>query len=590
MQLAQTMTNSVDPAAVKSTLLRHRVDWLLALSLLAALPLVAVFCIDLWFRSDLRFFPLMVVFPIGLAVWRAWRPNVDSHDSSLKRSGQTHTLHQVSLGLWTAGGVSTLSAPFLFSPWLALLGLILGWTAWLLTRFDRTPWPRLLKWTLPPLVLLILPLGERSNLVPAFSSNATYAASSLLDLLGVDHLPSQQTLQLSAGRYDVASVCRGLGNPYLMFSLVVLMCICTHCSLSAGLLTSATAPLWSWGGTILLVVSSVWLAEQRDVYIWAGKGLWLAQSIALIGGLLSALLFKWSLQTLMAPFVAHSAGVGGIHKFFNRVALWPQADPLRTRRPSVRSQPPAADTIGDNRPWLVRRSGYILGIVACLLIVGGTASVLRLMGTGSAGWPRASELMSHARFSGLANKSPLSPATLPEELLGMHLINFEQFATPGTTTGKPKTSRWTYINELQTVTIQCDAPYRGAIAIERQRVLDGSRVVERQPTIELEAAGQEPHTAADASTFRVEALTLDDPIMGRSYVTYTHLPIDGSPPEAFSTGGESMLSGLRSAVAYRPSSACVSLWLESSISQTKDEQAELQQMLVRAAELFRRAE
>lgn len=603
------MTNPVEPASVKSLLLRHRIDGLLALSLLAALPLVAVFCSDLWFRSDLRFFPLLMIVPIGLAASRALR-TVDESSKYTASSGSgakspDYSRPLVSLGLWTVGGVSTASGAFLFSPWLGVFGLTLAWIAWLLTSFERTPWPTLLKWALPLGVLLLLPLGERSNPVPNFSSSVMYASSSLLDVLGIDHLPTQQTLQLSAGRYDVAAACREVGNPYLMFSLVALMCMGTRCSLIVGLLTTATAPLWSWGGAVLLVVSSVWLAEQQNLfiwphqqsfYIWNGERLFLAQSLVLIGGLVSALLIKWGLQKLLAPFEAHSAGVGKVHKFFNRVVLWPQSDPLRKRRSSNRGRTSPTDGTSGDQPWLVRHSSYVLGTAAGLFIVCGTVSALRLVSTRPDGWPNTSELMTHARFSRLAHKSPLSQATLPEELLGMRLIGFEQFTTPGTVTGKPVTNRWTYIDEKQTVVIQADAAYRGAIAIERQRLLDGSRLVERQPAVELEAAAErnvhaseKSEYAADANNnkFRIESLTLDDPIDGRTYLAYTNWPIDGGSPAEIPTGGESILSRLRSAVAYRPSSACVSLWQEGSPSQTKDERAQLQQMLVTAAEIIR---
>lgn len=627
------MTNSAEPASLRSLLLRHRIDGLLALSLLSALPLVAVFCSDLWIRSDLRFFPLLIIMPIGMAAWGARQPAAESSkypesiDSGVNRP--EHTRRLVSLGLWTAAAVVAACGAFLFSPWLAVLGLTLAWIARLLTRFEQKPWPRLLKWTLPLVILLILPLGEHSNPVPSFSSNVTYASSSLLDLLGIDHLPTQQTLQLSVGGYDVAAACHGLGHPYLMFSLVALMCLATPCSLTVGLLTTATAPLWSWGGTVLLVVGSVWLAEQRgffiwpeqqSFYIWDGERLCLAQFMVLIGGLISALLIKWGLRTLLAPFEAHSAGVGAVHQFFNQIVLWPQPDPLSIRSSTERGQSSAADATSGDQPWLVRHSGFVLGIAACLFIACGTVSVFRLIDTGPNGWPSTNELMTHVRFSRLGHHSPLLQETLPEELLGMRLIGFEQFATPGTATGKPVTNRWTYINEEQTVIIQADAPYRGEIDIERQRLLDGSRLVERQSAVAIQAAAGRELVAsedtenaqdiedtenaddtenakdtaiaeavenAENSKFLIESLTLDDPIKGRTYAAYTNWPIDGGSPAEMPNSGESMLSRLRSAVGYRPSSACVSLWLEGSVPKTKDESEQLQQILVTAAEIIR---
>ena len=602
------MTNSVEPAVAKTALSPYRVDGLLGLGLLATLPLVAVFCCDLWFRSDFRFLPLLIIVPIALAGWRAWRPAPDTDGTSVKRTDRGNARMVTSLTLWIVSGLIAVCTPFLFSPWLAVLALALAWIAWLLCRFTVTPWPRLIKWTLPLGILLLLPVGERFNPIPEFSSSVTYASSSLLDLLGVDHLPAEQTLQVSSGRYDVAAACRGLGNPFVLFSLVVLMCMSTRCSFSTGLLTVASSPLWSWGGSVLVVVISVWLADQRDFLMWSGPRLWLAQGLAVSGGLLSALLLKWAIQKLLAPFTAHSAGVGGVHRFFNRVVLWPEPDPLRKRRSSDRGQPLSSDAATGDSPWLIRRSAYILTLAAALFVACGAISLLRLQTSSNGNWPSVSELATHAKYSRLAQNSPLVQTTLPEELQGMRLIDFEQFATPGTTTGKPITTRWTYLDDKQLVIIQSDAPYRGPIAVERQRLLDGGRLIERQPPFELSSAreldsasalehtSKEDATASEASVrptaskLHVASLTLEDPVLGRSYVSYINWPIDGSALEVSATGGETLMNRLRSALVYQPTSACVSLWLEGSSSLTTEEKMRLQQMLLQAAAMIRRVE
>ncbi|MCA9182561.1 MAG: archaeosortase/exosortase family protein, partial [Planctomycetales bacterium] len=271
------MSTSVATPPTRAGRLRHSIDWLLGLSLLSSLPLASVFFCDLWFRSDYRFFPLLMIVPLVMPVWRGRKQ--PQAGSGSRQSVKDIPRGPISLGLWFASGLSAICAPLLFSPWLAMLALTLSWCAWILVRMGQTPWPQLLKWTLPLLVLLLLPLSERSDPLPSFSSSVTYASSSLLDLLGIANAPAEQRLQLQNGSYDVAAACRGLGNPYLLFSAAILLCMSTRCSLSLGLLTVGSAPLWSWGGSVLLATASAWLVEKQGMFVWLEERLWIAQAM-----------------------------------------------------------------------------------------------------------------------------------------------------------------------------------------------------------------------------------------------------------------------------------------------------------------------
>lgn len=573
--------------ALQAGLLRHTADWLLGLGLLSWLPLGVVFGCDLWFRSDFRFFPLLVIVPLGMAFWQG------------QRQPLTQPLRKTTaLTLWLASGLSALCAPLLFSPWLAMLAMTLAWIGWQLERFGQTPWPRLLKWNLPLLLLLLLPLGERTDPLPNFASNVTYASSSLLDLLGIAHLPTEQTLELRSGRYDVAAACRGLGNPYLLFSLAVLLCMSTRCSLSIGFLTVCSSPLWSWGGSLLLVVSSVWLAEKQDIFIGTTQRLWIAQAIVLLGELLSLLFFKWGLQKLFAPFVAYSAAVGGAHKFFNRVVLWPLADPLRSRRSRSRSSNQASPpTAGDNQPWLVRKAVYALAAAACLYVIGGSITTYQLIREDN-NWPRPTELLTHPSCLKTHEAQRLEQSILPDELFGMRLVKFEEFATPGSTTGALRTARWTYIADTQTVELQATAPYRGSVAIERQAVLDGNSIVDPPQTLELqltqpvdadEGSQLAPAQVDSLGALPIQELTLRDSVVGLSYLAYSTWPIDGSQTELIPAGRQTGWYAWLATLAYQPTSASLSLWLEGETPQSDESKQKLQQMLGRATILVRQA-
>ncbi len=572
-------------------------DWLLGLSLLGSLPLAIVYSCDLWFRSDYRFFPLLMLVPLTLPLWRVRKQTVAG--ANTRTSAKEIPRRPISIGLWFASGLSAACGALLFSPWLAMLALTLAWSAWMLEQMRQTPWPRLLKWTLPLLVLLLLPLSERSDPLPNFSSNVTNASSSLLDLLGIAHLPAEQTLQLQSGRYDVAAACRGLGNPYLLLSLAVLLCISTRCSLSVGLLTVGSAPLWSWGGSVLLVTSSVWLAEKQDISIGFDERLWLAQTVLLIAELISLLLLKWSLQMLLAPFTAHSSEVGSVHKFFNRVVLWPEPDPLRKRQSREHAESTERDEPGGNSRELVRRTAFALAIVAGLFAIAGGISVWRLATDNPFEQPSLSELLTHPSATRSWVEKRLSQETLPDEFYGMRLIRFDAFATLGSGSGVPLTARWTYSNGRQKVELLASAPYRGSVAPERQRLLDGSLIVTPLQSMEVQRsdADDAKQNVDDGNAsqlqrppaIRVDELTLADSLLGSSYMAYTNWTIDDSSRQTEPLGANSVWAQMFGSFRYQPTSACLSLWLEGEIPESDEATQKLQQMLGRAAELVRQA-
>ncbi len=594
------MSPSVATPAARPARLQSPTAWLLGLGLLCSLPLVSIYCCDLWFRSDYRFFPLLIIVPVVLPFWRGRAQSMveaatGRPDKDTARPVKDIPRRPISLGLWLASGMSTTGAALLFSPWLAVLAVTLAWCAWTLERMCQIAWPRLLKWMLPSLVLLLLPLSERSDPLPSFSSSVTYASSSLLDLLGIAHLPTEQTLQLQSGRYDVAALCRGLGNPYLLFVLAVLLCMSTRCSLSLGLLTIGSVPLWSWGGSVLLATFSAWLAETQDFSSWLGARLWIAQAVALIAEFVSLLSLKRALHLLLKPFREFSIDISRIHEFYNRCASWPEAEPLRKRHsrrriPSSKPDVSSGDVVGHRL--------YELFAVAGLFLIGGGVTVTRLATHEYVDQPATIELVTHASATRAWVEQHLPKDALPDELLGMRLIGFEQFTTPGTGAGVPLTTRWTYSDGMRTVALLVSAPYRGSPALVRQALLDGGRIVEPLHTFDLEltAADHPQQDASDADrsadqaghTIRVEELTFSDSLMGPSYLIATNWAIDGSREDVASVSNNSIWDQMISSIRYQPTSASLILWLDGETPDTDEAKRQLQRMLGRAAVMVRR--
>jgi len=400
----------------------------------------------------------------------------------------------------------------------------------------------------------------------------------VLDLLEIAHLPIRQSLELSIGRYDVAAACRGLGSPYLLLSLAILLCMATRCSLVVGLLTLVSVPLWGWGGGVLLVVSSVWLAEQQQVILWPGSRLWIAQGIILVANLSAILLCKRGWLKLLAPFTAYSAGVGAIHRFFNRIALWPEPDPLRSRRGRSASKP--AVQASDRGPWPGSRIAAVcMSTAGVLYLAAGSLSLWQLFGSAGQS-PSFFTMLTHPRASSAAVEKLWSRESLPDELQEMQLVDFQISPMLGAAHGQLVSAVWTYQNAQQTIHLNALAPSRGPLPLAQSRRLDGAQLIDEPARL---------HVSAEADGLAagwIEEMTLHDPLVGGSYVAGTWWSLDGLPraadastPTAFPASETH--SGPAS-LGYRPTTANLVLQLDGDTADDPQQRQVLWQMLLQA--------
>ncbi|MCA9134142.1 MAG: hypothetical protein KDA45_13335, partial [Planctomycetales bacterium] len=317
-------------------LFRDWLDWLFAAAVLGLSPLLWLHCQDLWFRTDLLFFPLLLLVFVALAV----RVSRSAWSEAPLQCGPTRSRFAVALLIVAC--LAALSASLLFSPWLAWLALLLVSNAWLLVRLQALNWYRAVGCTLPLGVFLVLPLSDAADASRTLESWTAFSASALLDLFGVPQLATHDGLELRGGLLPMAAICAGMGNPYFLFSLAVLLVMWRSRSFLVGLLTVASVPAWAWLGAVVQAVGGAALWDKQDIYLFGGGRKVVVQLAVLLALLLMIWLFHWAVQKLLSPFTAYSATFAGIHKFFNRAVLWPARDPLRRRTESSRKAPAGA--------------------------------------------------------------------------------------------------------------------------------------------------------------------------------------------------------------------------------------------------------
>ncbi len=556
--------DSADNQRKAPAFLRDSLDWLLILALLCQLPLLALFAVDLWYRTDYWFFPLLIV---AFLVVVGFRGRLGQH-AELGR-------HRATAILVVLAGALGVCAVALLSHWLAVLASALMITGWMLRRFGAAPWPRVVSWAAPLAALLLIPLSDAADPTHGFTSMVSGAASNLLDLIGIPQSASQQILELRNERVDVSSVCRGLGNPVLLFSLVVILCLLIGQSLFQSFIAIACCPLWSWGGAVLLVVVGAWISEQYEKTVLVGNRLLVAQASVLLCSLIAIYFFYRALSALFSPFSAHSAGVGAFHKFFNSVVLWPDSDPLRKRKAKEQKE---KQLVAAEESLMHRYVRWTILVAGPLFLLNGAWGGLRFSPTAE---ESAWNLVSTPHIALDEIERLVLPAALPQDFSGMKLVGFDSIRTPGTATRNSLSSRWIYAYQAKQIEIVATLPLRGFYPIERHLVADGAKL---QGT-------RQAFTAEAATDLGFAEQTFKDPVFGTSYLTY-------GTWELVSRGDRTVKSPTNwlswqhvlSSISYSPLTANVQLVVLGEAPADDQAKAELQRILIAAIAQLRSAD
>lgn len=556
------MQETTEPPAER--LGKHRLDWLGLLSLVGLSPWLAIFCADLWFRSDFQFFPLLILASLG---WTVWQGRATSTEG--KRWPYV-------FALWIGGGLCGLLAGLLFAPWLAWLALVLVWNAWTVCRLGNHPWPRVVSWSLPLASLLALPLADATDPLLGFTHQVTMASSALLDLIAIPQLPENSALELRSGRLEISSLCRGLGNPYLLGALAVMYCLLTRPSLVLGLLTVLSVPVWAWANSVAVATLGSVLSEQFAINVLFGYRLWIVQGVVLLLAMLAVALFERGLRMLLSPFEAFAEGVGMWHKLYYRIVLWPVADPLRSRK-SLRNAPTPEAMVGPSRFELQQRPQWWIGAVV-LVVVGGAVAFYRVSSQASPtgqGW----QLVSAPQPTGAEVDRRLEQKSMPEEWQGMRLVAFDARPARAATTWNSRSAQWDYAEGNHSIRVTVSLPRRGFFPWERTWTATGGETLEERQSVES--------TFPELSGVLIDEAVVSDPLTGPSFLNYATWSPAGPLPRSVEIGTQWSWSTWLSWLRYQPSTVSLSVFATGYVPADDDERARYRQLLVDAVQRFK---
>jgi hypothetical protein len=293
------------------------------------------------------------------------------------------------------------------------------------------------------------------------------------------------------------------------------------------------------------------------------------QAIMLVGNLACIRLFQRAVVSLAAPFESQSAGISGWHKFYNRIVMFPASDPLRSRKPRH-----DADQAPRRLPaWLTEPSLAVLGSLAALFAVAGAVSLWRLASQ-SNGYP-ISRLIMQPHIPTVQIDLLLAQSALPDELHGMQQISYDLLPAPGSAAAQGGLGRWTFARGQQTLQLTLVAPARGFFPRERQWLLDGSSLLEPRT-----AQDQSASTAVNG--LLLDELTLQDPVVGPSYLTYATWSTQTTLRRDMATDMQGTWKNWYQGLAYQPTTLSLSLYAVGNVPETPEQRQEYQQILIDA--------
>lgn len=189
---------------------RRRLAFVLLIA--AHLPFLADYLRGLWQQTHYQFFP----FAIGAFIWLfATRRNIEAE--------------RWTWPAWTLIAVDVcclIVQPWMYSPWLAAVGLVASLTAWCFANRDIGFNRRLTYLALLPLIVIRLPLLYDVHVINWLQRMTTAMASKSLHRLGMLHFREGNVLKFPGKSFMVEEACSGVQSLFtILFIAALVICL-----------------------------------------------------------------------------------------------------------------------------------------------------------------------------------------------------------------------------------------------------------------------------------------------------------------------------------------------------------------------------
>jgi exosortase len=535
MSSAETTPNAFAQRAYSISIL----DIAYGLALFSLTPMLWLQCNSLWSRPHLQFFPM---------AWAAF-----GYFFIQRFGGLTTTLSRsrqfVSGAVLVASLIAAGEAVLISSPWLSYVAAVLVVTSWLLLRAGNISWQSAIAITSLLWITVPLPAGYDKKMIQYLQAQSSFAASSVLDVVGIAHLREGNILQLLDKRLFVDEACSGVDSLYALMAISLTLVLFMKQRFVVALCALSMVIVWASCGNVLRLVLIVFGLQ------WVGIDLSTGTPHTILG-----------LCVFCIAFACDFAFI----RFLGALAA-----------PVVTSRRRAEVAVAVNRKERMRvnRSSALSKLVIAMsmsCVVGFLA-----LGAYSTKVLRGGTVFRFPEFTDSSLQRLKDSLVMPEQLANWKLAKSELIERSVDSVMGQFSHVWYYDAAGQLGTISVDFPFRGFHLLDICYEGAGWKQGEKPKSEDIVLG---PSSIQNPEPAQVHFLDLSKDTGEYAYVAYVQFQLDGTPvhSKAVGRGFERFEQTFLEPVTYQLQSIMMS---KTPISE--DQKKEIQQNLLSVATLLR---
>lgn len=464
------------------------IDGVFAIALLSMAPMLYIQCMSLWERPHLQFFPMAWVAFVYFLYQRMGVP----------KTAESRWRQFSALGIFAFSLAAAFEAVMISSPWLTYFAGIGVVTSWLLCRGGGLKWTHAIGLTSLLWITLPLPAGYDNKLIQYLQSQSSFAASSVLDSMGILHLREGNILQLASKRLFVDEACSGVDSLYALMAISLTIVLLLRQPVVVAACALLMVPVWASCSNIARLITIVLSYE------WLGVDLASGTPHTILG-----------LVVFAAAFGCDYAFIKFLGATFD-----PPPKKVTSRQPDVSTMVPMSPTVAGLLWGVPHKVGLAMSIFFCICFSGVGAYSTKALTRGT--------IFVYPEFTQESLTQFRSSLELPTKLGDWTLQNKELLERERDSVQGQFSHAWFYQTSVGIGTVSLDFPFRGFHLLDECYEGAGWRASGAHQVKEIDS-GTSNETFRTMGPLQVHFLDLEKDNREFTCVAFSQFRLDGTP-------------------------------------------------------------